>query len=379
MKLSFSKTRFHRSLVATAVVASCSFSALSHAAMAQGIQVELSLPQSSFSASHDVPVQVTFVNTSNKAQPLLKWYTPEGGVKEDLFDITVNGVDAPYTGMHIKRAAPTKADYMLLQPGQRVQFSVELTSLYDLPVSGNYQIQYHVKSLALFGQPAKLSATELASLQQTAVAQPIAELNSAAVFAQIDVEPSLRSETIQSLATPLAGSVSYAANCSSSRRTSIATALGSAKTYASNSVSYLNNYPVATRANSVRYKTWFGSYTSTRWSKVTTNFSKISSALQNQALQFDCGCTDSYFAYVYPNQPYKVYLCNAFWSAANTGTDSKAGTIVHELSHFTVVAGTDDIAYGQAGAKSLALSNPTQAVINADSHEYFAENTPAQN
>ncbi|MFC0050092.1 M35 family metallo-endopeptidase [Rheinheimera tilapiae] len=32
-----------------------------------------------------------------------------------------------------------------------------------------------------------------------------------------------------------------------------------------------------------------------------------------------------------------------------------------------------------SAAKSLALSNPTQAVKNADSHEYFAENTPAQN
>ncbi|HEV8631557.1 MAG TPA: M35 family metallo-endopeptidase, partial [Thermoanaerobaculia bacterium] len=51
----------------------------------------------------------------------------------------------------------------------------------------------------------------------------------------------------------------------------------------------------------------------------------------------------------------------------------------HETSHFTVVAGTDDWAYGQSACKSLALSNPTNAVDNADSHEYFAENTPALN
>ena len=40
------------------------------------------------------------------------------------------------------------------------------------------------------------------------------------------------------------------------------------------------------------------------------------------------------------------------------------------------VAGTDDVVYGQAGAKSLAISNPDAAITNADSHEYFAENTP---
>ncbi|MEO8196116.1 MAG: M35 family metallo-endopeptidase [Thermoanaerobaculia bacterium] len=31
-----------------------------------------------------------------------------------------------------------------------------------------------------------------------------------------------------------------------------------------------------------------------------------------------------------------------------TGTDSKAGTLVHEMSHFNVVASTDDHAYGTA-------------------------------
>ena len=62
-----------------------------------------------------------------------------------------------------------------------------------------------------------------------------------------------------------------------------------------------------------------------------------------------------------------------------TGTDSKGGTLVHEMSHFNVVAGTDDNVYGQSGAKSLAISDPAAAVDNADSHEYFAENNPSQN
>jgi peptidyl-Lys metalloendopeptidase len=93
-------------------------------------------------------------------------------------------------------------------------------------------------------------------------------------------------------------------------------------------------------------------------------------------INFDCSCTDNFFAYVFPTQPYNVYLCNAFWSAPTNGIDSKAGTIVHELSHFNVVASTADHVYGQSGARNLANSNPNQAVTNADSHEYFAENTP---
>ncbi|HEU4744115.1 MAG TPA: M35 family metallo-endopeptidase, partial [Anaerolineales bacterium] len=82
------------------------------------------------------------------------------------------------------------------------------------------------------------------------------------------------------------------------------------------------------------------------------------------------------YAYVYPSQPYNIYLCQAFWSAPLSGTDSKAGTLIHEMSHFNVVAGTDDVVYGQAGARTLADENPDAAITNADSHEYFAENTP---
>ncbi|MFZ1224247.1 MAG: M35 family metallo-endopeptidase, partial [Dokdonella sp.] len=62
-----------------------------------------------------------------------------------------------------------------------------------------------------------------------------------------------------------------------------------------------------------------------------------------------------------------------------TGTDSRAGTLVHETSHFNVVAGTQDNGYGQTAAHNLAVSNPAKAVANADNHEYFAENTPARN
>src|SRR5262249_37843775 len=99
----------------------------------------------------------------------------------------------------------------------------------------------------------------------------------------------------------------------------------------------------------------------------------------NGQITINCGCTSSAYAYVYPSQHYQIYVCNAFWNAPLTGTDSKAGTLIHEMSHFNVVAGTDDHVYGQAGARNLAISNPNAAVDNADSHEYFAENTPFQN
>jgi len=146
-----------------------------------------------------------------------------------------------------------------------------------------------------------------------------------------------------------------------------------ATTYAASSHSYLNGTPGATP----RYVTWFGAYSSSGWSTAQAHFASIEDAFLNKPLSFDCKCKQkNVYAYVYPDQPYTIYPCGAFWSAPLSGTDSKGGTFIHEMSHFTVTAGTDDWAYGQSACKSLAISDPTKALNNADSHEYFAENSP---
>ncbi|KAG9104227.1 hypothetical protein FRC06_004444, partial [Ceratobasidium sp. 370] len=161
-------------------------------------------------------------------------------------------------------------------------------------------------------------------------------------------------------------------NCSASMQTSIPPGVKGADAYIAEVNKYLStSYYLGNK----RYRTWFGPYEKKRWNKVKAHFL----ALRNQPtrFRFDCSCTETdTFAYVYPDQFGTVYLCGAFWKAPTVGTDSKAGTIIHEATHFTKIAGTDDYAYGHKGAKALAKSNPAQAVMNADSHEYFAENTP---
>ncbi|CAE6423933.1 unnamed protein product [Rhizoctonia solani] len=162
-------------------------------------------------------------------------------------------------------------------------------------------------------------------------------------------------------------------SCSSTRQSQIATAANSANSY----VSSANSYLAGISSGTTRYTTWFGTFTSSRFSTVKSHYSLIGTDATSTT--YDCTCTESgTYAYVYPSSPGYVYLCGAFWNAPNTGTDSRAGTIVHEQSHFTVNGGTDDHVYGQSGAKSLAKSSPDQAIDNADNHEYFAENNPAQ-
>ncbi|CAE7223212.1 unnamed protein product, partial [Rhizoctonia solani] len=150
-------------------------------------------------------------------------------------------------------------------------------------------------------------------------------------------------------------------------------------TYVANANTYLNGISSGT----TRYTTWFGSYTAARLSTVRSHFTAIGTDATSST--YDCTTCkstsgidyDSTYAYVYSDEPGTIYLCGVFWSAPVTGTDSRAGTIVHENSHFEVNGGTSDWTYGQTNAKSLASSNPTRAIDNADNHEYFAENNPA--
>ncbi|GEK10276.1 peptidase M35 [Pseudoalteromonas sp. SCSIO 43201] len=327
----------------------------------------------------DVIATLNITNQGKDNQKILSWYTDLD--EEHIFKITRDGKEVDFFGPHYKRHAPTEEDFIKLKSGETLSKSFELSGLYDLSKPGNYEISYDVESFDLFGRNDKLRMESRMMQHQSSVTSSVAELSSNAVNLWLEGVP-LSKGNIQAAAKPGAAAdctdgTCFTGRCSNSEKNSILSALDAADQITNNSVAYLNSH--SANNPSTRYNTWFGSATSSRYATVKANFNAINDAIDNQDLTFDCSCNQSYFAYVYPNQPYKIYLCRAFWNANELGTDSRAGTIVHELSHFNVVAGTDDIVYGQSGAKSLAISNPSQAIQNADSHEYFAENTPYQN
>jgi len=319
-------------------------------------EVRITAAKEALSAEDGILVNVTISNPNKSVIKILRWYTPFDGVKQDLFAVSVNGKVAEYIGPEYKRPAPTEKDYITLNPGESIDTVIDLAGFYDFSESGYYQISYKAEGQNIFSRE-----TSFLAGSDSLVSNGVEIWVSGRETKLPEYEP----------IDNVAGSTSFT-GCSSSRQSSLLTARNNAYTYSNGAYNYL----VAGTAGS-RYTTWFGTYTSSRYSTVRSHFSSIRNAMNNASVRFNCTCTDSAYAYVYPTQPYTIYLCNAFWSAPSTGTDSKAGTLVHEMSHFNVVAGTDDWAYGQSAAKSLARSNPSRAVDNADSHEYFAENTPA--
>ena len=334
----------------------------------RSLSSEIRADQSFVSATDDVFVHFTLRNESDQDLYVLSWQTPLRGVREDIFEVRRNGEPVDYIGRLYKWATPQAEDYIRIPAGKSVSTRIELSEVYDISRTGEYSIQYRVPVReALRATGAKVAAAAVGHIESNAVTLGIERIErprAAQLPAELTEEPN---GIFEGYLTPTFQS------CSSTRQSSLLTATSNAQAISLKAKNYLNNVPSASRSTDPAYKTWFGAYTSTRYGNVLNNYTKINNAFATKTFVYNCGCTDSAYAYVYANQPYKVYLCNAFWSAPSLGTDSKAGTLVHEASHFTVVAGTSDYAYGQTACKNLAISNPTNATRNADNHEYFAE------
>jgi len=326
-------------------------------AAAGRLSVSISADKTAFSAGESALVSVTVRNDSKVPAKILKWFTPFEDVEESLFVISRDGKTVPYIGAHYKRSAATGADYLTLAPGESFTRVVDLGSYYDLSASGRYEIQFSVSSWFLRSEKGLLAKRDTT-------------LFSNSLSLNIEGRPNPVREIVPDA---VSGTTSFN-RCTASQQSNLNSARSNASTYAANALAYLN-----AGTQGPRYTTWFGVFNSTRYSTVQSHFASISNAMDTAPVTFDCSCKKkNVYAYVYSNQPYTIYLCGVFWTAPMTGTDSKAGTLIHEMSHFTVVAGTDDWVYGQSGAQNLAITDPAKAVDNADSHEYFAENTPAQ-
>lgn len=331
------------------------------AAAPGGIVVTVAPARQSLTASDDVVVTVTIRNTSRATRYLPKWQTPFGGVQAPLFDVTRDGLPVTYLGIQAKRpafGAPGRADVIALGPGAARSVRVELSALYRMDITGAYSVRYRADRLQVYARP------DASRPQGPADVAPLA----AAVWIDGRLP---RGMPEPSPDVPAGGGSLAFAHCSNAQRDGIAGAVQAGLAMAQDADAYLQDQPLATR-----YTGWFGPVDNARATTVARHFAAVRDAFATRPITVDCACSLPLYAFVFPNRPYTIHVCKAFWTAPLTGTDSRAGTLLHEMSHFTVVAGTDDWAYGQAAAGALAGSAPARAVENADSHEYFGENNP---
>ncbi|MEW6367665.1 MAG: M35 family metallo-endopeptidase [Acidobacteriota bacterium] len=313
-----------------------------------------------YAPTEPITVRFSLENRSAESIWVLRWQMPSDEIDANIFEITRNGEAVQYVGPLVKRAEPIAEDYVEIRAGQAFEVAFDPSAVYDMTAQGQYSIRYRVRML---------------------------DVRSEAPGSEPAAPPMLRAKVIESSPIGLwfegldrpAGPVREIdqiiggyTKCTTSQQASMQTAHNSAVSISNKAISHLASNP----NGSSLYTYWFGTYTSSRFNTVKAHYNSIWDAFVNKSVVYDCGCKKRYYAYVYPNQPYKIYVCKVFWTAPNLGRDSRAGTLVHEMSHFYVTASTDDYVYGATGAHNLAVSDPTKAIDNADNHEYFAEDQP---
>ena len=307
-------------------------------------------------------VVLSVTNNSKQDIEVLKWNTPfEKTLSSDVFNVNINGKDNSYVGRAIKRMKPKDSDYLLLEAGVSEKITVNLSTYYEMRKRGEYSVEFD----GTFKYRV-LDTTEVKKAKITKEEFPKTTLS---------FTPS--SHQKRSFAQKKKAEFE---GCSQNDIKILKVAHDDAITMSKEASDAMNNADKKTSAE--RYTTWFGKADTKRQQTVTEGFSKIYDAFENKDISFDCGTCkkediyESVYAYVHPNSEYQVYLCGAFWQSSTTGTDTQAGTLIHEVSHFTAVAGTDDFAYGQDDAKNLAKNSPEKAINNAENYDYFAENNP---
>ncbi|KIM38232.1 hypothetical protein M413DRAFT_76264 [Hebeloma cylindrosporum] len=305
-------------------------------------------------------IVATVTNTGDETLKVLN--DPHGTLNKlstDTFVIAnAKGAQPSFMGIKLKYVPKTAADlevYTILAPGESVAVEHDLAYTYNFTASG--AAKYEIRARNLF---------HIVNADST-----ISTLR-----ADADSHSANISGKLAAARPALVKRATYS-GCTSFQERLIVSAALAAQKYTYSALNYASAHASATP----RYTTWFGAYKVDRYKTVLSHYTNINSH-DFLSYEFDCTCTEvDTYAYVYPDQFGVIYLCRAFWNAPMTGTDSKAslfaGTLVHESSHFTQNGGAQDHEYGQLACELLSRINPTEAVDNASSHEYFAENNPA--
>lgn len=169
--------------------------------------------------------------------------------------------------------------------------------------------------------------------------------------------------------------------CTPQERTEIESAL-------TNAFDAISAATIQITPESGSYRSWFGLWDKARVKEVRRTLTALKNHIRVNKVTFFCAqtgeqnCDPGVYANVFSSDPSTVYICppyfelpeldnSTFLQVHESGT--RAGTIIHEMTHFNVVGSTDDYCYSRPVCMDFARTTPNQAVRNADSFQYFTE------
>ncbi len=335
------------------------------ATLADELNITITADQPQYSAKDSITVQFQISAPSTNTAPLkfVPWKTPlEGAFNANMFQVYRGLARVKYIGRVVRRGQPKADQYLSLSPGESFSASIDLELGYQFEQAGTYTVRFDSELMYLHRSDQAVSEATLATaVRSNTITFEISEAR---------VQPRI------------AAALPAFSGCSASDQTKLSAAQTQATGLTLVARNDLLNTPASQRPTAERYIKWFGVYSAAGYSKASTAFSLMYQAFANETISYFCDCTpleqsQGIIAYVYSNDHYNIHICDATFSQPVSGSDTQAGTLIHEMSHFTVTVGTSDHGYGEASALNIAVNNSTNALDNAENYLFFAENFPA--
>ena len=325
---------------------------------------------------NEVTCQVVITNNHNADYYLLKRDTPLDDLTSHMFLVKNNeNYDVNYDGFFFKLAKPTADDYVRVLGHSSVASTVVLSKAYSFYDPSIYSMKLHTQLLytdSPYSAPLSQYLTSntrhmflLSSDQEPLWTEPENLRRKQALLQDIS------DSYFPAYAQAGYKSPTFAGAWPDDQKIATETAYNLAYSAAPESVKDITERPPL-------YKQWFGESSSTRQDKVKGVYNSITDAMNNHAYELDY-----YGDHCKPSEKKKfaytafdwrtIVFCYAYFHAKDTGCDSKAGTIIHEMSHSA--GHTVDVPgyYGANQCEKLAKNDPDTAVTNADNYEYFSE------
>jgi hypothetical protein len=339
--------------------------------------------EQSYRLGEPVVVTVEARNQGSGPLRLLRWGTPfEEEFTGSSLTVERDGEVLPYDGKLVSRGDPGPEDYLTIGAGESAEATVDISAGYPIESPGEYTVAVDTHAIDAFlvaeggeetartrDQHERLTLTS-PSITFTVLAgeEPRPTEGARARGEQADGGLQVEGEVSEE-GGAAGGAVEPAmVGGTSKQREETRKAHQHAWSAASAAAQRLEEEKV-----NVLYTTWFGVIVPARYLTVRNHYDEIEEALSTMQLTYNLtgeGCKSGVYAYTYFGSRV-VWLCGAYMSAPETGSDTKFGTLVHEWSH--AFCETHDYAYGESACKRLAQSSPAEAIMNADSHEYFVE------
>lgn len=344
-------------------------------AFAGPLRAELTvLSNEPIAAGEPALVRFTLTNVSKTAVSVVDYETPLNGMTEDLFHVVRDGRPVPYEGLHALRLGPLPENWIKIAPGESLSAVIDLAGAYPMHLDGQYRVSYDAALQVFSGSGVAPSVTmddtgridaDRTRLDHEAVAEEIA---SAAVSAEAVAFAIVGEATPREIAPAIGHSRTFS-GCTTTQQSALNFGQTNGRANA------LRAYNAAT-SFSTWYRTWFGNSSgsvSTVRGRFANSYNRMS-----QNIQFFCGaqapqCSGSIVLYTYKQVTNQIWVCSIYTSQSNT---FKAHAVNHETYHWNTVAGADDVTYGSSRCQSLAASNPSAALRNADNYAYAADTAP---